>query len=54
MTPEELAEMPFKKRVTGSLINLIPPLILIFAVLGSIFAGIATPTEAAGMGSLFP
>ena len=53
MTPEELAEMPFKKRVTGSLINLIPPLILIFAVLGSIFGGIATPTEAAGMGSLF-
>ncbi len=39
MTPEEL--------------DLIPPLILIFAVLGSIFGGIATPTEAAGMGSLF-
>ncbi|MBS6365857.1 MAG: TRAP transporter large permease subunit [Clostridiales bacterium] len=53
MSAEELAEMPFKKRVTGSLINLIPPLILIFAVLGSIFGGIATPTEAAGMGSLF-
>ncbi len=53
MSAEELAEMPFKKRVTGSLINLIPPLILIFAVLGSIFGGIATPTEAAGVGAFF-
>ena len=53
MSPEELAEMPLKKRITGSLINLIPPLILIFAVLGSIFGGIATPTEAAGVGALF-
>ena len=34
MSPEELAEMPLKKRITGSLINLIPPLILIFGVLG--------------------
>ena len=53
MSPEELAEMPPKKRITGSLINLIPPLILIFGVLGSIFGGIATPTEAAGIGALF-
>jgi len=30
---------------------LLPPLILIFAVLGSILAGIATPTEAAGVGA---
>ncbi len=44
---------PSSKRVTGSLINLIPPLILIFGVLGSIFGGIATPTEAAGIGALF-
>lgn len=53
MSAEELAEMPLKKRISGSLINLIPPLILIFAVLGSIFGGVATPTEAAGMGALF-
>lgn len=53
MSSEELAAMPLKKRITGSLINLIPPLILIFAVLGSIFTGIATPTEAAGVGALF-
>ena len=32
--------MPLKKRITGSLINLIPPLLLIIAVLGSIFGGI--------------
>ncbi|BBO69725.1 tripartite transporter large subunit [Desulfosarcina alkanivorans] len=31
--------------------SLVPPLILIVGVLGSIFAGIATPTEAAGMGA---
>jgi len=53
MTTEELAEMPFRQRVTGSLVNLIPPLILIVGVLGSIFGGIATPTEAAGVGALF-
>ena len=51
MSEAELAEMPLKKRITGSLVNLIPP--LIFAVLGSIFGGIATPTEAAGVGALF-
>ncbi|HSG58625.1 MAG TPA: TRAP transporter large permease subunit [Woeseiaceae bacterium] len=31
---------------------LLPPLALIFAVLGSILAGLATPTEAAGVGAL--
>lgn len=34
------------------IINLLPPLILILAVLGSIFFGIATPSEAAGVGAL--
>ncbi len=53
MSPEELAAMPLKKRITGSLVNLVPPLLLIFAVLGSIFMGIATPTEAAGVGAFF-
>jgi len=32
--------------------TLIPPILLIFLVLGSIILGIATPTEAAGMGAL--
>ena len=31
---------------------LLPPLLLIFAVLGSILAGVATPTEAAGVGAM--
>ncbi len=53
MTAEELAAMPVRERITGSLVHLIPPLILILAVLGSIFKGIATPTEAAGVGALF-
>jgi len=35
----------------GSVLHaLMPPLVLIFAVLGSILAGLATPTEAAGVG----
>ncbi|AOV07482.1 TRAP transporter large permease [Sporosarcina ureilytica] len=51
MTEEELAAMPLKKRITGSLVNLIPPLILIVAVLGTIYTGVATPTEAAGVGA---
>ncbi|MDP6968889.1 MAG: TRAP transporter large permease subunit [Gammaproteobacteria bacterium] len=32
--------------------SVLPTLLLIFAVLGSIFAGIATPTEASGVGAL--
>jgi tripartite ATP-independent transporter DctM subunit len=32
--------------------SLVPPMILILGVLGSIFAGIATPTEAAGVGAV--
>lgn len=42
-----------EKRVSflDVLTALLPPLSLIFAVLGSILAGIATPTEAAGVGA---
>ena len=36
MTTEELAAMPLRERITGSLVNLIPPVILIVGVLGSI------------------
>ena len=32
--------------------SIIPPALLIIAVLGSIFMGIATPTEASGVGAL--
>jgi tripartite ATP-independent transporter DctM subunit len=40
------------KIVIGVLKNVLPPLLLILAVLGSIFAGVATPTEASGVGAL--
>ena len=34
------------------IVSLLPPLVLVLAVLGSIFFGIATPSEAAGVGAL--
>lgn len=49
--------MPPHERIPGDRVSLgqilhalLPPLFLIFAVLGSILAGLATPTEAAGVG----
>jgi tripartite ATP-independent transporter DctM subunit len=49
--PEELRDTGFElaKRVV---ISLLPPLALIVVVLGSIFAGIATPTEAGALGAV--
>ena len=38
--------------VASTLWAVVPPLLLIFAVLGSIFFGIATPTEASGVGAM--
>lgn len=55
------SSIPKKKVVVAENINalyikifkaLIPPLILIISVLGSILAGLATPTESAGVGAL--
>jgi len=40
-----------KVRLVDSLKYALPPLGLIFLVLGAIFFGIATPTEAAGVGA---
>ena len=37
--------------IFDTLLAVLPPLLLIFAVLGSIFFGIATPTEASGVGA---
>lgn len=48
MPPAE-AEMSFKEKVKASG-RLIPLILLIAAVIGSIYAGIATPTEAAAIG----
>jgi len=40
------------QNIKKALISIIPPLVLIILVLGSIFAGIATPTESASVGSV--
>ena len=48
--PEERA-VPFIKKTTMLLTSLVPPSILVLAVLGSIFLGIAPPTEAASVGA---
>lgn len=41
-----------RKIVFEVLLSVVPPLLLILLVLGSIFFGIATPTEASGLGAL--
>lgn len=47
------AELGSRKEVwTAAMKTLPPPLILIIAVLGSILAGVATPTEAASVGAI--
>jgi tripartite ATP-independent transporter DctM subunit len=48
---EELDQIPVKVRIIDSFKYALPPLGLIFLVLGVIFFGIATPTEAAGVGA---
>lgn len=40
------------EKLSDLLLAVLPPLLLIIAVLGSILSGIATPTEAAGVGAL--
>ncbi len=40
------------KQIIDALINIIPPLALILVVLGSIFSGIATPTESSALGGV--
>ena len=50
--PEEIEEVHDKNFVLKVLKAFIMPLLLILAVLGSIFSGIASPTEAAAVGAL--
>ncbi len=52
MPEEELAQFKGKAMVIRILKAFIPPFFLIVAVLGSIFWGIASPTEAAAVGAL--
>ncbi|MFC1931280.1 TRAP transporter large permease subunit [Chloroflexota bacterium] len=49
VTVEE--KVPFLKKTSMLIVSLLPPIFLILAVLGSIFMGIAAPTEAAGVGA---
>ena len=48
--PTELQPVTWRL-VFNTLLAVVPPLLLIFAVLGSIFFGVATPTEASGVGA---
>jgi tripartite ATP-independent transporter DctM subunit len=50
--PANIGPTDLKGKLSLILKSFIPPIALIIFVLGSIFAGIATPTEAAGVGAL--
>lgn len=50
--PPEMTDIPFGVLMRRVLLVLLPPLLLILIVLGSIFAGVATPTEAGAIGSV--
>lgn len=52
LPPEERAKVPTLHKLRLAITSLVPPLVLIFLVLGTIFLGIAPPTEAAGLGAL--
>ena len=50
--PEELRATSMKKVWVEFFLGLVPPAALVFAALGSILLGFATPTEAAGCGAM--
>jgi len=50
--PPEPGDPTFVEKVWISVRNLVPPVLMIFAVLGSIMLGWASPTEAAAVGAL--
>ncbi len=52
ISKEERMKYSFKEKLKMTAESLIPPIVLVVLVLGSIIAGVATPTEAAGMGSI--
>lgn len=51
MPAEELAGINREEMFRRVMRSLVPPLVLMVSVLGSIFAGLATPTEAAAVGA---
>ena len=50
--PEEMRATSTKQVLTEFFLGLVPPAALVFAALGSILFGFATPTEAAGCGAM--
>lgn len=51
MPQQERARITSAQKIRLLLVNLVPPMVLIVGVLGSIWFGIATPSEAAGVGA---
>ncbi|MCK4723295.1 MAG: TRAP transporter large permease subunit, partial [Dehalococcoidia bacterium] len=51
--PIEERQVSFALKTKKLIIGLFPPMVLILSVMGSIFAGIAPPTEAASVGAVF-
>ena len=52
VVPVEERRVSFLKKTTKLFTSLVPPVILVLSVLGSIFFGVAPPTEAAAVGAL--
>ncbi len=52
LSKEEREAIPLMKKISKTISSLIPPIGLIIAALGSIIAGMATPTEAAAVGAM--
>jgi tripartite ATP-independent transporter DctM subunit len=50
--PAEIRDVPWGNLLRQVVLVLMPPLVLILLVLGSIFAGVATPTEAGAIGAV--
>ena len=51
ISKQESATYTASQKWRMTMISLLPPLILILSVMGTILAGVATPTEAAGLGA---
>ncbi|HET6566389.1 MAG TPA: TRAP transporter large permease subunit [Rhodothermales bacterium] len=50
--PASVRDIPGRELARRVVFTMMPPLVLILLVLGSIFAGVATPTEAGALGAL--
>lgn len=51
ISKEEMEAVSTAQLIRMIMVSLVPPIILIFGVLGTIFTGIATPTEASAVGA---